>query len=215
MNRIDLRRLILVGVIAVLLLAAVTFPLWRPLFVNDVIDEAFPNLSAEQRQMMDAMPQAERDAFIAMSEADGAMAEAMVEAALSPDAAADEPMPAMPAEPVVYAAGQFVGLDAIHQGSGSATIYTLEDGRRVLRFEDFRVTNGPDLHVLLSTTGAPTDSASLGEDYLDLGQLKGNVGSQNYDIGAEIDLSQYRSVVIYCLPFHVVFSTATLTVSES
>jgi Electron transfer DM13 len=212
MTRTHVRRFVPIAVVA-LLLAAVTFPLWRPLFVNDVIDEAFPNLSLEQRQMMDAMPQAEREAFIAMSETDGAMAQAMVEAALSPDSTADEAMPEMPAEPVVYAAGQFVGMDAIHQGSGSATIYQLEDGSRVLRFDDFRVTNGPDLHVLLARTAAPTDRASLGEDYLNLGRLKGNVGSQNYEIGADVDLSQYQSVVIYCLPFHVVFSTVTLTVT--
>jgi hypothetical protein len=40
--------------------------------------------------------------------------------------------------------------------------------------------------------------------------LKGNIGSQNYEIPADVDVSQYQSVVIYCMPFHVVFSTATL-----
>jgi hypothetical protein len=50
----------------------------------------------------------------------------------------------------------------------------------------------------------------VGEDQVELGQLKGNVGNQNYEIPAEIDLSLYQSVVIYCLPFQVVFSTATL-----
>lgn len=47
--------------------------------------------------------------------------------------------------------------------------------------------------------------------FLDLGELKGNVGSQNYEIPAGTDLSIYNSVVIYCQPFHVVFATATLT----
>jgi hypothetical protein len=50
----------------------------------------------------------------------------------------------------------------------------------------------------------------VGSDYIDLGFLKGNIGDQNYDLPAGVDLSQYNSVVIYCLPFHVVFSTATL-----
>lgn len=44
--------------------------------------------------------------------------------------------------------------------------------------------------------------------YVDLGKLKGNVGNQNYAIPADVDLSQYRGVMIYCQPFHVLFSIA-------
>jgi hypothetical protein len=43
-----------------------------------------------------------------------------------------------------------------------------------------------------------------------LGPLKGNIGNQNYAIPEDVDLSQFSSVVIYCKPFHVVFSYATL-----
>jgi hypothetical protein len=78
-----------------------------------------------------------------------------------------------------------------------------------LRLEDFSVTNGPDLHVLLAENPSPPDHDSLGM-YLDLGSLKGNLGDQNYDIPAGTDINQFKSVVIYCLPFHVVFSTADL-----
>jgi hypothetical protein len=49
--------------------------------------------------------------------------------------------------------------------------------------------------------------------YLDLGSLKGNIGNQNYEIPAGTDISEYQSVVIYCLPFHVIFSTATISAS--
>ena len=51
----------------------------------------------------------------------------------------------------------------------------------------------------------------VGDDYVHLGALKGNIGNQNYEIPAEVDLSEYKSVVIYCVPFHVVFATATLS----
>jgi hypothetical protein len=114
-----------------------------------------------------------------------------------------------PAEPIVVLEGQFQDADSFHQGSGSATIYQLPDGGLVLRFEDFSATNGPDLHVLLASDPAPASRDDLG-DYLDLGSLKGNVGNQNYEIPPGTDLSQFRSVVIYCVPFHVVFATATL-----
>ena len=39
----------------------------------------------------------------------------------------------------------------------------------------------------------------------------GNLGNQNYEIPAGVDLSEYQGVVIYCVPFHVVFATATLS----
>jgi flagellar basal body-associated protein FliL len=112
-------------------------------------------------------------------------------------------------QPVVVLQGQFKDADSFHKGSGTGTIYQLPDGSHLLRLEDFTVTNGPDLHVLLASSPSPTGRADLG-DYVDLGSLKGNIGNQNYEIPAGTDLSQFKSVVIYCKPFHVVFSTAAL-----
>jgi hypothetical protein len=86
----------------------------------------------------------------------------------------------------------------VHQGSGAATIYDV-DGGPVLRFEDFDVTNGPDLRVNLVL-----DDGSM----LDLGALKGNVGNQNYDIPADVDLESVSSVLIYCRAFSVPFAEA-------
>jgi hypothetical protein len=109
----------------------------------------------------------------------------------------------------IVAEGQFAGTDSFHQGSGQAIIYQNGD-QRVLRFEEFSVTNGPDLHVILSKHPASSLRSDVGEDYIDLGSLKGNIGSQNYDIPDDVDLSDYESVVIYCVPFHIVFATAAL-----
>ncbi len=104
-------------------------------------------------------------------------------------------VPAVPAEPTVKKRGSFVAVDRIHKGSGEARIITV-DGTYFLRLENFTVTNGPDLHVYLSTSENPTgDLASLG-DYRDLGLLKGNVGNQNYALPA--DLGDYRTAVIWC-----------------
>jgi hypothetical protein len=114
-----------------------------------------------------------------------------------------------PDAPVVVGLGEFQDGDSFHQGSGNATLFQGPDGAYLLRFDDFAVANGPDLHVLLSTNPAPTDHESL-ESYLDLGSLKGNMGSQNYALPTGIDGAQFKSVVIYCLPFHVIFATATL-----
>lgn len=46
--------------------------------------------------------------------------------------------------------------------------------------------------------------------YLELSKLKGNVGNQNYVVPDSVDAAGQRSVVIYCRPFHMIFSVATL-----
>ena len=43
------------------------------------------------------------------------------------------------------------------------------------------------------------------------GALKGNVGDQNYDLPAGVDLTVYRSVTIWCRRFSVNFGTAPLS----
>jgi electron transfer DM13 len=80
----------------------------------------------------------------------------------------------------------------------------LEDGTYILRLENLRVTNGPDLYVYLS----PDKSAS---DFVNVGKLKANNGNQNYDIPAGINLSKYDTVLVWCRPFSVLFGSAELT----
>jgi hypothetical protein len=84
----------------------------------------------------------------------------------------------------------------------------ITDGsRRFLRFEDFETDNGPDLNVYLTTTGP---DGGVGDDPIDLGNLKGNIGDQNYELGPEIDLDRYTTVFIWCVRFSVAFGAAAL-----
>ena len=116
-----------------------------------------------------------------------------------------------PPEPIALASGSFRDADSFHQGSGSATIYLLPDGSHLLRLEDFKVTNGPDLRVLLAEPGDPMSRDELqAGGYVHLAKLKGNMGNQNYEIPADINLDEQNSVIIYCMPFHVIFSVAPL-----
>ncbi len=108
--------------------------------------------------------------------------------------------------------GEFKDADAFHQGSGQAIIYRGPDGSHLLRLENLDVTNGPRLHVYLSGHADPGDPEAVRAlGYYDLGRLKGNRGNQNYPLPSDVDVSAYNSVVIYCQPFHVVFSVASLT----
>jgi hypothetical protein len=139
------------------------------------------------------------------------MAEKPADAMAEPtaDTMADEPTatPA-PAGPLTLVQGSFVsGRTPGHHASGSATIYQLEDGTRVLRLENFDTTNGPDVFVTLHTAGNPDEDAG---EHLQLAPLKGNQGNQNYELPVDLDLSQYHSVVIWCRSFNVVFGYASL-----
>ena len=107
--------------------------------------------------------------------------------------------------------GEFMDQDSIHRGSGTAIIYRGPDGSLLLRLENFSVTNGPDLHVYLSPHPDPDRGGQVRTTgYVDLGELTGNRGNQNYAIPAGVDVGIQQSVVIYCVPFSVVFSVAML-----
>ncbi len=110
----------------------------------------------------------------------------------------------------VIASGEVDGVDFVHQGEGIATVIQTDAGR-VLRFEDFEVTNGPALKVWLVAHDNPRSNGDVTDnEWISLGDLKGSVGDQNYTIPDEVDLSVYRSVVIWCEPFGVLFAGAPL-----
>jgi len=100
--------------------------------------------------------------------------------------------------------GKFIGAgDGIHNAEGVAKIIPVQEGSKVLRLENLKVTNGPDLYVYLATD----KSAS---DFVDLGRLKGNIGNQNYDIPVDTDLTRYDTVLIWCKLFSVLFGSAVI-----
>ena len=101
----------------------------------------------------------------------------------------------------ILQSGEFVGLRG-HDAVGTAKIIQVMDNT-FLRFEDFQVTNGPDLRVYLTNDG----DVKTG---LHLEKLKGSKGNQNYSL-ENINFEQYDTVVIYCQPFGVHFGQATLS----
>jgi hypothetical protein len=188
---------VVVGIVGLAMVAPIAWYLASPLFINKVVEEEFPAQilnSSEVGQMPEEKSQA-------------GQVEAVEAAEAVPEAVINK-------EPVLVLEGQFKDADSFHKGSGQAAIYQLPDGAYVLRFEDFSATNGPDLHVILSSHPAPTTSDEVMQGYLDLGSLKGNIGSQNYAIPAGTNVSQFKSVIIYCQPFHVIFATAALSGSQ-
>jgi hypothetical protein len=100
--------------------------------------------------------------------------------------------------------GNFVGAgDGFHNAEGVAKIIQLADGTDILRLENFKATNGPDLYVYLSTD-------KTNADIVNLGRLKGNIGNQNYLIPAGTDKTKYNTALIWCRAFSVIFGSAQL-----
>ncbi len=222
----------ILGAVALIVGLAVAWYLASPLFINRTVNEEFPvevpapeelekmsddELVELESDFMESLPPAEEIADMPEEERDELEDKAFQIATAMPDKMMDEPMPTaasqptatVPAAPVLLSEGDFYGVDDFHQGSGEAIIYQISDGSYFLRLENFEVTNGPQLHVILGVDDNPYNHDTLG-DYLDLGQLKGNIGDQNYVIPTGTDLSAYGSVVIYCVPFRAIFAIAPL-----
>jgi len=161
-----------------------------------------------------------QEIYSAMYETDRQMAVDFVAARLTTPEPLDEPnLPLIDPDPAgvtMLLTGNFVTLDPVRGALGTASLYRLSDGRRVLRLEDFEAVGGPELHVLLSAYPNPTTPSDLDQipQYqLDLGPLKSAAGSQNYiitDPAFNVENYTNGSVVIYSLPYETIFSYASL-----
>ncbi len=81
------------------------------------------------------------------------------------------------------------------------------DGQNIIRFnEDFKTKGGPDLKVYLSSQSI-TDlkSDNVTATSLKLSVLKSNKGQQSYIIPPDVNLSDYKSVLIHCEAFSVLW----------
>ena len=216
------RRRRVAAIVGAPLLALAIFVGWdlgSPLFTNTTVEEEFPfafaaivpeetDLEAVEA-VMAVMADMDQDPVKDPTPNEMFVAKSIAQ--ISPEA--EESAAPVPAEsgPVELKSGSFRDQDSFHKGSGQARIYRGPDGSYLLRLDDLKVTNGPDLHVLLSSHPDPKGRNELkSAEYFDLGKLKGNIGNQNYPIPDEVDIAAQMSVVIYCAPFHVMFSVAPL-----
>ncbi len=99
--------------------------------------------------------------------------------------------------------GSFVNADGFHRASGKVKL-TQVNGRSIVRFDnDFQVTNGPDLFVIFGKNGKYDGTARLSA-------LRGNIGSQNYEVPASLNPDDYNEIWIWCRAFNVPFGHAEL-----
>jgi len=203
----DMSKSLLV-IIAVIVGAASVFAV-SPYFTESTVDEALPTGAIMQPKMEDKDAMMIKDDST-MIEEESIMEDKMMEETMEEKESMMEKDDSMMEETieelvVVSYAGTFTGAgDGIHDAQGDAYTIPLEDGSNVLRLENFKSTNGPDLFVYLATD----ENAS---EFINLGVLKANNGNQNYQIPDDTDLDKYNKVLIWCKSFSVLFGSAELS----
>lgn len=106
----------------------------------------------------------------------------------------------------VLASGNFV--DSEHPTKGLAEVVT-QNGKNYLRLNKaFRSNEGPDVFVLLHRENSPKSYKT--SDYVSLGRLKKLKGKQLYRIPVGVDITEFKSVVIWCRQFNATFGFAPI-----
>jgi hypothetical protein len=201
------RTKIIIGVVIAIIVIPLAIYTVSPLFVSTEVNEPLPvlasaefqrfmNLTEEGRiQAADNMSQQEKDSIMIMAAKENSTVNESIDTKTAVQGTATFQN---------KLSGNFIGVnDGIHNAEGIAKVIALDDGTSVLRLENFKATNGPDLYVYL----ASDKSAS---DIVNLGRLKGNIGNQNYPIPGGTDLTKYNIALIWCKAFSVLFGSALL-----
>ncbi|MEM8924438.1 MAG: DM13 domain-containing protein [Actinomycetota bacterium] len=175
-----------IGAVAAALAAFLAFGVFgiQTLFTDTVVDEGGPTF-ASGAEVEDS------------EEFQDAMDEAAENQSEVDESTDDMPMEN---EVVTLASGSFTSLSR-YTVTGDALVLNDGSEQRFLRLEGFESTNGPDLNVYLFAENG---------DFVDLGDLRGNIGDQNYEIPTDVDLSVFNKVSIWCVRFGVGFGEATL-----
>lgn len=101
--------------------------------------------------------------------------------------------------------GPWPGVDGFHFAEGTAIVLSDGQGGYVLRLENFRVRNGPDIHFFL-----PAD-AIVGPGDIDLGTVPATTGSYNVPIPEGTDISDVNFALVHCVPANFLFASAPLS----
>ena len=185
----------------------ITFAIYTisPLLINTVINEPLPpsSVSSDFQRFMNMTENERIEAANNMTQKQKEMI--MTVAAKDNNTVSENlSVATMSASSNETLIGNFVGAgDGFHNAEGVAKIIQLADGTDILRLENFKATNGPDLYVYLSTD-------KTNADIVNLGRLKGNIGNQNYLIPAGTDITKYNTALIWCRAFSVIFGSAQL-----
>jgi len=110
----------------------------------------------------------------------------------------------------LVSAGDFRDIDTVYRARGRAQILQGSD-ISILRFTEFAVTPGPDLQVWLSQDRDIWFSGDVAAARVQpLGPLKQTTGDQVYLLPEGLELSQWRSAIIWSDSARVLVAAADL-----
>jgi hypothetical protein len=169
------------AIIIVIIIAAIAIPVGiytaSPLFINTVVNEPLPTTSSltdlqkfqEFMSINNEDQRAEKGQQMSTEEKNAILRGAAQTNGITVNQNMTEAATTL--GQTSLAIGEFIGVnDGIHNAEGLAKVIPLDDASMILRLENFKATNGPDLYVYLATD----NSAS---NFVNLGRLKGNIGN--------------------------------------
>ncbi len=92
-----------------------------------------------------------------------------------------------------------------HPASGTVRIVEADD-KKYVRYENFKTINGPDIYVYLAKD---LDA----KEFVNLGRVRATEGNINYEIPAEVNVTDYPYVLTWCEAFGVLFNYADISKS--
>ncbi len=109
----------------------------------------------------------------------------------------------------LISSGSFVTTEQDHPTNGIAQVVKV-DGKRYIEFNKaFTTARGPKVRVILyRNNNVPVKLKA--QDYVTIAPLKKFDGAQRYEIPANLDLKDFKSVAIWCEKFNVTFGYASL-----
>lgn len=216
-------RLFVIALMALVSLAVWTLPEWWALaFPDSVTAEVFPGLEMDAQSAFVALPAAVRETYLTLYNGDEdteltpnpEWALALVRGRLlqqdqqAPEAA--EPFEA-PAGSQIRARGTFASADLVREAQGDLVIYELVNATYLLHIEsNFSSSRAAGIHIIFTRNPDPLDPNGVGVDYIDVGQLRGNTGAQQYTVPASVDFNRYPVLALYAPDYDAVLATATL-----
>ncbi|HEX8627283.1 MAG TPA: DM13 domain-containing protein [Catenuloplanes sp.] len=122
--------------------------------------------------------------------------------------AAGSPSAGAPRANRLLAVGTFITHE--HPTTGKVQLVELPNGRRQLVLLNLSTSDGPDLRVWLTDRTVERDGWRVFDDgrYVEVAKLRGNRGNQVYELPSDLDVTDLRSVSIWCKRFAVSFGAA-------
>ena len=161
----------------------------------------------EQTRIAEAAAAAKEAEAAAAAQAQAAQ-EAAAAKAREAEAAAAAAAAAVPADGIL-ASGTWTKKKRTSKGTWSIT---REGGELFVKLDDdFSTRNAPDLKIFLSPlSAAETSNANAINGALLVSLLSSNKGAQSYKIPSGTDLADYKSILIHCENFTILWSAADL-----